>query len=221
MICVQGIFYISFGIWQGRGEEKSGRGRLWALSRSTTLVPLSLPTTTSPLPAFLPGPFSFPVSCAHHSILPGMLFVCCNIIIASTWDTWSKQLRLIVYLHGVRCTLVSSILIQIDKIMAKHGHFLYLCSKGDVLGFDKQAKHIRPGDEPFFYFGGQRLWLAMVKKWTILDQKWPNMAGFSTLHSGPIGSKMVNLTFIDHFGSFRAHLGPLNHFKQKLIFFWD
>ena len=112
MICVQGNFHISFGIWQGRGEEKSGRGRLWALSRSTTLVPLSLPTTTSSLPAFLPGPFSLPASCARHSILPGMLFVCCNIIIASTWDTWSKQLRLIVYLNDVRCTLVSSYLIQ-------------------------------------------------------------------------------------------------------------
>ena len=118
MICVQGSFHISFGIWQGRGEEKSGRGRLWALSRSTTLVPLSLPTTTSPLPAFLPGPFSFPASCARHSILPGMLFVCRNIIIASTWDTWSKQLRLIVYLNDVRCTLVSSFLIQAGPVRA-------------------------------------------------------------------------------------------------------
>ena len=66
MICVQGSFHISFGVWQGMGEEKSGRGRLWALSRSTTLVPLSLPTTTSLpsrplfLPSFLRSPFNSP-----------------------------------------------------------------------------------------------------------------------------------------------------------------
>ena len=31
----------------------------------------------------------------------------------------------------------------------QNSHFLYLCSKGDVLGLDKQAKQRRPGDEPF------------------------------------------------------------------------
>ena len=59
----------------------------------------------------------------------------------------------------------------------------------------------------------------MVKKWTILDQKWPNMAGFSTLQSGPKGSKMVNLTAIDHLGSFWAHLGASEPFQTKTDFF--
>ena len=40
------------------------------------------------------------------------------------------------------------------------------------------------------------------QKWSILDQKWPNMAGLSTFQSGPKGSKMVNLSVFDHLGPF-------------------
>ena len=65
----------------------------------------------------------------------------------------------------------------------------YLCSKQVTLGFYKQATHRRPGDEPVFYFGVHCSWLGMAQKWSILDQKWPNMAGLSTLQSGPKGTK--------------------------------
>ena len=89
------------------------------------------------------------------------------------------------------------------KIMAKNGNFFmefwpifdifhgllpYLCSKRYEVGFHKQATHRRRGDEPFFYSGVDRSWLGMAQKWSILDQKWPNMAGLSTLQSGPKGS---------------------------------
>ena len=57
------------------------------------------------------------------------------------------------------------------KIMAKNGHFFmelgpifdifhrlrpHLCTKGEDLGFHKQATHRRRGDEPFFYPGVDR-----------------------------------------------------------------
>ena len=57
-----------------------------------------------------------------------------------------------------------------------HRYQPYLYSKRDVLGFYKQVTYSRPGDEP-------------LQKWSIMDQKWPNMAGFSTLQSGPKGSE--------------------------------
>ena len=38
----------------------------------------------------------------------------------------------------------------------------------------------------------------MAQKWSILDQKWPNMAGLSTLQSGSKGTKMVNLSVFGH-----------------------
>ena len=90
------------------------------------------------------------------------------------------------------------------KIMAKNGHFFmefwlifdifhrlrpYLCSKREDLGFHKQATHRRCGDEPFFHSGLDLSWLGMAQKWSILDQKWPNVAGLSTLQSGAKGSK--------------------------------
>ena len=83
----------------------------------------------------------------------------------------------------------------------------YLCSKQVTLGFYKQATHRRPaGDEPFLYFGVRRLWLGMAQECTLLDQKWPNMAGLSTFQSGPKGTKMANLlvflTSKDPFGPF-------------------
>ena len=92
-------------------------------------------------------------------------------------------------------------------------------------GVSKQVSHRRP-DEPFFtlgsnvhdYGGGE----GMAKKWSILDQKWPNMASLSTLQSNPKGSKkdqMVNIsvffTIVHPFG----HTGSLlDQFKPKMIF---
>ena len=163
MICVQVfIFPLAFGKEGVRRKAEEGGSELWAGAQPLSHFPFQ-PRPALCQPSFQ-ALFSLPASCARHSIVPGMLFVCRNIIIASTWDTWSKQLRLIVYLHGVRCTLVSSILIQIDKIMAKHGHFFmevwpifdifhrlrsYICSRRETFGFYKQATCRRPGDEPF------------------------------------------------------------------------
>ena len=56
------------------------------------------------------------------------------------------------------------------------------------LGFHKQATHRKCGDEPFFHSGVDRS-LGMAQKWSILDQKGSNMAGLSTLQSGPKGSE--------------------------------
>ena len=98
----------------------------------------------------------------------------------------------------------------------------YLCSKRDVLGSYKQATLRRPGDEPFFYFGVHRSWLGMAQKWSILDQKWPNMAGLSTLQSGPKGSKRDQNGQPKSFWSFGTPLGSiwtlLDHFRQKWFF---
>ena len=66
-----------------------------------------------------------------------------------------------------------------------HGLRPYLCSKRDEVGFHKQSTHRRRDDEPFFYSGIDRSWLGMAQKWSILNQKWPNMAGLSTFESGP------------------------------------
>ena len=62
------------------------------------------------------------------------------------------------------------------------------------------------------------------QKWSILDQKWPNMAGLSTFQSGPKGSKRVQngqynmfLTIWDIFGLIWT---LLDHFRQNLIFFF-
>ena len=41
----------------------------------------------------------------------------------------------------------------------------------------------------FFHSRVDCSWLGMAQKWSILDQKWPNMAGLSTLQSGPKGSE--------------------------------
>ena len=56
------------------------------------------------------------------------------------------------------------------------------------------------------------------QKWSILDQKWPNMAGLSTFQSGPKGSKMVNLSVFDHLGPFWAHLDPFGPFQTTMNF---
>ena len=93
-----------------------------------------------------------------------------------------------------------------------HGLRPYLCSKRDVLGFHKQATHRRRGDEPFFYFGVHRSWLGMAQKWSILDQKWPNMAGLSTFQSGPKGSKRDQNGQPKCFWSFGTLLGPSGPF---------
>ena len=120
------------------------------------------------------------------------------------------------------------------KIMAKNGHFFmefwpifdifhglrpYLCSKAQDLGFHKQATHRRRGDEPFFYSGVDRSWLGMAQKWSILDQKWPNMAGLSTLQRGPKGTKMVNLSLFDHLGPCLGPSGPFWTISDKNDFF--
>ena len=65
----------------------------------------------------------------------------------------------------------------------------YLCPKRGYLGFHKQATHERHDDEPFFHPGVNRSKLGMAQKWSILDHKGSNMAGLSTLQSGPKGSK--------------------------------
>ena len=98
----------------------------------------------------------------------------------------------------------------------------YLCSKRGEVGFYKQATHRRPGDEPFFYFGVHRSWLGMAQKWSILNQKWPNMAGLSTLQSGPKGSKRDQNGQPKSFWSFGTPFGSiwtlLDHFRQKWFF---
>ena len=113
------------------------------------------------------------------------------------------------------------------KKMAKNGHFFmefwpifdifhglrpYLCSKRGYLGFHKQATHRRRGDEPFFYSGVDRSWLGMAQKWSILDQKWPNMAGLSTLQSGPKGPKRDQNGQPKSFWTFGTLLGPSGPF---------
>ena len=54
----------------------------------------------------------------------------------------------------------------------------------------------------------------MAQKWSILDQKWPNMAGLSTLQSGPKGTKMVNISVFDHLG---PRLGPSGRAMSKCV----
>ena len=53
-----------------------------------------------------------------------------------------------------------------------------------TFGYYKQATHRRTGDEPFFYFGVHCTGLGMAQKWSILDQKWPNITGLSMFQSG-------------------------------------
>ena len=64
----------------------------------------------------------------------------------------------------------------------------YLCTKGTNWGSTSRP-HIGDLVMSLFHFGVQRSWLGMPQKWSILDQKWPNMAGLSTLQSGPKGSE--------------------------------
>ena len=60
--------------------------------------------------------------------------------------------------------------------------------------------------------------MGMAQKWSILDQKWSNMAGLSTFQSGPKETKMANLSVFDHLGPFWAHLDPFGPFQTKMIF---
>ena len=57
------------------------------------------------------------------------------------------------------------------------------------------------------------------QKWSILDQKWPNMAGLSTFQSGPKGSKMVNQSLFDHLGPLLGPYGPFWTTSDKNDFF--
>ena len=50
------------------------------------------------------------------------------------------------------------------------------------------------------------------QKWSILDQKWPNMAGLSTFQSGPKGSKRDQNDQPKCFWPFGTVLGPSGHF---------
>ena len=50
------------------------------------------------------------------------------------------------------------------------------------------------------------------QKWSILDQKWPNMAGLSTFQSGPKGSKRVQNGQPKCFWPFGTLLGPSGPF---------
>ena len=54
---------------------------------------------------------------------------------------------------------------------------------------------------------------------SILDQKWPNMAGLSTLQRGPKGTKMVNLSLFDHLGTLLGPFGPFWTISDKNDFF--
>ena len=64
----------------------------------------------------------------------------------------------------------------------------------------------------FFYSGVDRSWLGMAQKWSILDQKWPNMAGLSTLQSGPKGPKRDQNGQPKSFWTFGTLLGPSGPF---------
>ena len=59
----------------------------------------------------------------------------------------------------------------------------------------------------------------MAKKWYILDQKWPNMAGLSILQGGPKGTKMVNLSVFDHLGPLLGPSGLFWTISDKNDFF--
>ena len=90
------------------------------------------------------------------------------------------------------------------KIMAKNGHFFmkfwpifdifhrlrpYLCTKRGEVGFHKQPTHRRRDDEPFFTLGSTVHDWGWPKNGPFWDEKWPNMAGLSTLQSGRKGPK--------------------------------
>ena len=60
------------------------------------------------------------------------------------------------------------------------------------------------------------------KKWSILDQKWPNMAGLSTLQSGPKGFKRDQNgqpKCFDHLGPLLGPSGPFWTISDKTDFF--
>ena len=63
-----------------------------------------------------------------------------------------------------------------------------------------------------FHSGIDRSWLGMAQKWSILDQKWPNMAGLSTLQSGPKGPKRDQNVQPKSFWTFQTLLGPSGPF---------
>ena len=89
--------------------------------------------------------------------------------------------------------------------------------QGEV-GFHKQPTHRRRGDEPFFYSGVDRSWLGIAQKWSILDEKWANMAGLSTFQSGSKGSKRVHNDQPKCFWPFGPIWTLLGNFKQKWFF---
>ena len=64
----------------------------------------------------------------------------------------------------------------------------------------------------FFYSGVDHSWLGMAQKRSILDQKWPNMAGLSTLQSGPKGPKRDQNGQPKSFWTFGTLLGPSGPF---------
>ena len=58
----------------------------------------------------------------------------------------------------------------------------------------------------------------MAQKWSILDQKGPNMAGLSTLQSGPKGSERDQNgqpTCFDHLGPLLGPSGPFWTISDK------
>ena len=101
-----------------------------------------------------------------------------------------------------------------------HFHRLrpHLCSIRGVLGFYNQATQRRSAMSLFSYFGVYCSWLGMARKGSILDQKWPNMAGLSTLQSGPKGSKRDQNGQPKSFWTFGPIWTLLDNFKQELIF---
>ena len=62
----------------------------------------------------------------------------------------------------------------------------HICSKRDILGFYKQAIHMRPGDESFFYFGVHCSWLGIAKKKVHFG---PKLAKHGRLVNAPKWSK--------------------------------
>ena len=54
---------------------------------------------------------------------------------------------------------------------------------------------------------------------SILNKKWPNMAGLLTFQSSPTGIKMANLSVFDHLGPFWAALQPFGPFQTIVDLF--
>ena len=70
----------------------------------------------------------------------------------------------------------------------------------------------------FFLLWGRPFMTGDGPKWSILDQKWPNMAGLSTLQSGPKGSNRIDILLQSTPAKpYFVHLGQKNLFFSKMV----